>query len=165
MLVFAPAAMAQTDYDCTDFATQEEAQQFLLAGDPYGLDADGDGTACDNLPSGGTGGTGTGGGTAPDVQYTPTQGDMDCADFASQAEAQAALDADPSDPNGLDADDDGIACETPADDGATDDGTVTGGGTATGLPATGGASFLLPAAGVLLLGTGLVAAGFARRSR
>ncbi len=37
--------------------------------------------------------------------------DLDCADFATQAEAQAELDADPSDPNGLDADDDGIACE------------------------------------------------------
>lgn len=39
------------------------------------------------------------------------QGDLDCADFGSQEEAQAALDADPSDPNNLDADDDGLACE------------------------------------------------------
>jgi hypothetical protein len=38
-------------------------------------------------------------------------GDLDCADFATQAEAQAELDADPSDPNSLDADDDGEACE------------------------------------------------------
>jgi hypothetical protein len=37
--------------------------------------------------------------------------DRDCADFASQADAQAALDAEPSDPDNLDADDDGIACE------------------------------------------------------
>lgn len=34
-----------------------------------------------------------------------------CADFASQADAQAVLRADPSDPNRLDADKDGIACE------------------------------------------------------
>jgi hypothetical protein len=37
--------------------------------------------------------------------------DRDCADFASQADAQAALDADLSDPDHLDADVDGIACE------------------------------------------------------
>lgn len=40
------------------------------------------------------------------------QGDRyNCADFASQADAQAVLRADPSDPNRLDADRDGIACE------------------------------------------------------
>jgi len=44
------------DYDCSDFSTQQEAQQYLLPGDPYRLDADGDGTACDSLPSGGGGG-------------------------------------------------------------------------------------------------------------
>ena len=37
--------------------------------------------------------------------------DKDCADFASQADAQAALDAAAGDPDNLDADDDGIACE------------------------------------------------------
>lgn len=36
--------------------------------------------------------------------------DRDCADFASQAEAQAALQ--PGDPERLDRDKDGIACET-----------------------------------------------------
>jgi hypothetical protein len=46
-------------YDCPDFATQPEAQQQLLPGDPYGLDADGDGQACDSLPGGpGPGGPG-----------------------------------------------------------------------------------------------------------
>jgi len=35
-----------------------------------------------------------------------------CADFSSQEQAQAVLDADPSDPNYLDADHDGYACET-----------------------------------------------------
>lgn len=35
-----------------------------------------------------------------------------CGDFPSQAAAQAVLRADPSDPNQLDADRDGIACET-----------------------------------------------------
>lgn len=37
--------------------------------------------------------------------------DRDCPDFASQAAAQAAYDAVPGDPERLDADDDGIACE------------------------------------------------------
>jgi len=42
------------------------------------------------------------------------QGDRyNCADFASQAQAQAVLRADPRDPNGLDgSDNDGIACES-----------------------------------------------------
>ena len=48
-------------YDCEDFTTQPEAQQQLLPGDPYGLDADGDGQACDDLPGGSSGG---GGGSA-----------------------------------------------------------------------------------------------------
>ena len=37
--------------------------------------------------------------------------DLDCKDFPSQAAAQAELRRDPSDPHGLDADRDGIACE------------------------------------------------------
>ncbi len=44
------------DYDCSDFSTQEEAQEYLLPGDPYGLDGDNDGVACEDLPSGGGGG-------------------------------------------------------------------------------------------------------------
>lgn len=42
-----------SDYDCSDFATQEEAQEYLEPGDPYGLDADNDGIACEDLPPGG----------------------------------------------------------------------------------------------------------------
>jgi hypothetical protein len=38
------------DCDCADFATQAEAQKFLLPGDPYRLDGDGDGIACESLP-------------------------------------------------------------------------------------------------------------------
>ena len=37
-------------YDCTDFETQEEAQLYLAPGDPYALDEDGNGLACENLP-------------------------------------------------------------------------------------------------------------------
>ncbi len=189
-MMFAPAAFAQTDYDCSDFATQEQAQQFLLAGDPYGLDADNDGMACDDLPSGGTGGGMTQQPTTP-TQYvqptTPTQGDLDCADFASQAEAQATFNADPSDPNGLDADNDGIACEentpttptatqytppTTTAPTATTAPTTTTAPTATTapttapniteMPATGGPSLLIPAVG-LLLASGLIGLGAMRR--
>jgi len=38
------------DYDCEDFETQGEAQFYLVRGDPYGLDEDGNGLACENLP-------------------------------------------------------------------------------------------------------------------
>ncbi|MGY2127460.1 hypothetical protein [Blastococcus sp. SYSU DS0617] len=61
-----------------------------------------------------------------------------CPDYATQEEAQAFFDADPSDPEGLDADDDGIACEdlprggaAPTQGGSEDadnDGDMTGGG-------------------------------------
>ena len=41
------------------------------------------------------------------------QGDrFNCSDFVSQAQAQAVLRADPRDPNGLDGDNDGVACES-----------------------------------------------------
>lgn len=40
------------------------------------------------------------------------QADLDCADFATQKQAQRVLEKDPFDPNYLDGDDDGVACET-----------------------------------------------------
>jgi hypothetical protein len=51
-------------------------------------------------------------GASPLPEEPPTTtADLDCADFATQQEAQAELERDPSDPHGLDADNDGIACE------------------------------------------------------
>jgi hypothetical protein len=46
---------AEADMDCSDFATQAEAQAFFLAHggpdrDPHGLDRDGNGIACESLP-------------------------------------------------------------------------------------------------------------------
>jgi hypothetical protein len=65
-LLLVPAGSASAvDYDCSDFATQEEAQEYLLPGDPYGLDGDNDGVACEDLPSGGGGGGGGGGSSEP----------------------------------------------------------------------------------------------------
>lgn len=46
----APASAAARDYDCADFANQAEAEEYLLPGDPYNLDADNDGIACEDLP-------------------------------------------------------------------------------------------------------------------
>jgi len=66
LAVFAIApAGASADYDCSDFVTQEEAQEYLLPGDPYRLDGDGDGIACEALPAGGGGGGGESTGAPP----------------------------------------------------------------------------------------------------
>jgi hypothetical protein len=45
-----------TDVSCSDFATQQEAQDFWdrngysATNDPYGLDGDADGIPCEELP-------------------------------------------------------------------------------------------------------------------
>lgn len=46
-------------YNCSDFSTQEDAQDVFDAcefgdGDPHGLDGDGDGVACQSLPKAAT---------------------------------------------------------------------------------------------------------------
>ena len=131
----APAAAA--DLDCEDFASQAAAQAHLRAdpSDPDGLDGNDDGLACQSLPapfdfepvgpvSDDTGGvtssgsasvstSGSASGTSSSSSASSSSGpnDQDCGDFGSQAAAQAHLDADRSDPDNLDADNDGQACE------------------------------------------------------
>jgi hypothetical protein len=87
------------------------------------------------------------------------QADTDCSDYASQAAAQAALRADPSDPNGLDGDGDGIACESnPAPFDRTPVTAASGGAGSSALPLTGSrtprlvgvASMLMVAGGMAL---------------
>lgn len=102
-------------------------------------------------------------------QSPPPGDDLNCADFATQPEAQAVLDADPSDPHGLDADGDGIACETlPAgngdngQDGDGDDNGQDGDGDGGGLPKTGAPLPLLLLGGTVLLAAG---AGVLRATR
>lgn len=46
------------------------------------------------------------------IAGTASAADLNCDNFASQAEAQANLDADRGDPNGLDRDKNGVACQT-----------------------------------------------------
>ncbi|MDQ3222342.1 MAG: hypothetical protein M3Q75_02555 [Gemmatimonadota bacterium] len=177
-LLMAGPASAQADQDCIDFDFQEDAQAVYDqdTSDPNGLDGDdNDGRACESLPSRGSGnnnggGGGAGGGGASD--------DLDCDDFATQDEAQAHLEADLGDPDGLDSDDDGIACEArfPAENTSTGGGTegsgsggtegsgqvdmpeggvaTGGGGTAgpenTGLLAAGGLALIVGAGGLVL---------------
>jgi hypothetical protein len=63
--------------------------------------------------------------------------DLDCPDFTSQEQAQGVYDSNPSDPNRLDADNDGIACDTAGgssvSSSAPQDGVETGAGGTTGL--------------------------------
>jgi hypothetical protein len=77
LTLLATAALAQApkqaqarDYDCADFANQAEAQEYAGNGDPYGLDGDNDGIACEDLPcpcsyEESSGGGGDGGSTTP----------------------------------------------------------------------------------------------------
>jgi hypothetical protein len=106
-------------------------------------------------------------------------GDKDCADFASQAEAQAYFEANGGSPtnnvDNLDADHDGQACESvdygDGTGGGDTGGDGTGGGDTGGgaLPFTGPNDTLLPAgtavllAGLALLGVTRYRARHARR--
>lgn len=62
VLFAAPRTAAAKDYDCADFANQAEAEEYLLPGDPYRLDADNDGIACEDLPCPCSSAAGGGGG-------------------------------------------------------------------------------------------------------
>lgn len=174
-VVTAAPAVAQGDLDCDDFASQAEAQQTLRQdpGDPNGLDGEGDGVACETEEY-----------DDPATDLTPVTaaqepgGDLDCADFATQQQAQAVYDQNSSDPNNLDADDDGLACEDSLpteteesvappiggdgaanvqyageDQYASDDQYEDEDEIAPALPDTGGPA-LLPLAGLVMLGIG-----------
>ncbi len=129
------------DRDCPDFAGPAEAQAALDAGvgDPERLDADNDGIACEDHFGERVAATSTEVSattppvTTPIAARNAALADRDCPDFASQSEAQAALDASADDPERLDRDGDGIACEdqfgeqamTSPDDGDADDSATT----------------------------------------
>jgi hypothetical protein len=170
-LVFlATPVMAQSnDLDCADFDSQAEAQQELGSdpNDSNNLDADDDGEPCETFDYDSGSGSGVGGGSD----------DLDCADFATQEEAQAEYDSDPSDPNGLDADNDGEACEDfgygaseeQYDDGQYDDerpeepdDVIDSTIPKKPLAPTGGPSLVLPMS-VLLIVFGLLGASVVRR--
>ena len=91
--------------DCDDVATRRGAQALfeIDSEDRFGLDTDGDGVACE---------AGAGGAAEDGTKVgAKTGGDLDCMDFASQKAAQASLRKDPTDPQGLDPENNGVACE------------------------------------------------------
>lgn len=127
----------RADLGCEDFASRAEAQAALDAdpNDPNGLDTDGDGLACEGVPYSPA---------EPDVAApaTPAENgqDLDCVGLleaetnpeqgtspeVAQEQAQAILVEDRTDPNVLDADGDGVACEfeqSPTGEVAFEDGT------------------------------------------
>jgi hypothetical protein len=104
------------------------------------------------------------------------QDDQNCDDFESQAAAQAHLRQDPSDPDQLDRDNDGLACEDHPDypQGSARDetpvGQDTGGGDDSGggngeLPFTGPNDTILPAGAALLAAGGLLLGATRYRAR
>ena len=100
-----PAAAQDAVLDCDYFLWQEQAQAVLDEdpSDPNGLDLEGEGIACPDLPSGLD--------EPEPFEPVPSQGeDLRCVDFPFQELAQEYLDEDPSDPYGLDPTGDGIAC-------------------------------------------------------
>ena len=103
--------------DCDDVATRRGAQALfeISSKDRFEMDKDGDGVACEARP-----GEAAEDGTKVGAK---TGGDLDCVDFASQKAAQASLRDEPSDPQKLDPENNGVACEirpTDYEDTATD---------------------------------------------
>ena len=52
LIALAAPALAQSDMNCSDFSSWQEAQDFYERagpGDPHGLDRDNDGIACEGL--------------------------------------------------------------------------------------------------------------------
>ena len=91
--------------------------------------------------------------------------DLDCSDFTAQSQAQGVYASNPSDPNDLDRDGDGIACETAGgsnvSSSAPQDGVETGAGGTAGLESKGMFAFgglALAGAGAIMLARRRIAA-------
>jgi hypothetical protein len=149
MVVFAPAALAQDEFDCDDFDTQEEAQAVFNddPSDPSGLDGPpGDaftgeqGVACEELPSGGS---------TVDPAAEPA------AETSVEPSASATAEA---------GDEIDMATMATASPTATASPIATASATATAaLPDTGGLPALSLAAAALLVSGGLLSLGILRR--
>lgn len=107
---------AQEVTDCKTFASFDEANTYYAAHPEAAskLDDDADGTACE-VYFGREKRTKRAQNTEPAATGVSQlaqkeKGDLDCEDFQTQEEAQAVLTADPSDPNNLDPNGDGVAC-------------------------------------------------------
>ncbi|WP_199185578.1 LPXTG cell wall anchor domain-containing protein [Streptomyces carminius] len=75
----AGTAWSQPDLDCADFESREAAQRVLDGqdGDPYGLDADDDGRACESLSSEGGDRGEVGDPLTPEDRDVDEDGDVD----------------------------------------------------------------------------------------
>src|SRR5262245_22455538 len=102
--------------DCTAFTSFDEANTYFDAHPEAAsaLDDDRDGVACEvyfGLEQRGKKSRNAVSTPATGLQFAQKpKGDLDCEDFQTQEEAQAVLAADPSDPNNLDPNGDGVAC-------------------------------------------------------
>ena len=103
------AAKTGGDLDCIDFASQKAAQAKLKSKPSDGdkLDVDNDGVACQIVPVPYEDGASD----RTPVAEAKSAAKLDCDDFEYQQEAQMILLRDTSDPNGLDDDKNGLACE------------------------------------------------------
>lgn len=176
-LVFAPAALAQDEFDCDSFEFQEDAQAVYDrdTSDPSGLDGpigEGftgeEGVACEELPSRGTG---TDTSVEPAAQTSVEPSASASAEPGDEVEASASASADPCpDPDFPRETPDGCqASDLPDVEFGSASAGATASATATAevgdLPDTGGLSpalTLVPLA--LLLGAGLLSFRALRRS-
>ncbi len=179
-LLVASPAMAQPGadvYNCSDFDSQEEAQlvyNFDFS-DPNGLDADGDGVACEELEGGAETVEESEAPVSCDGFISPAGnfsqfGAQQFFDFNATPEERAILDPDG---NGFACDDGAIefgvdpaeAAEAPAEQYAPEapaSEAPAASDTMTALPDTGGPTLLLPAS-ALLLGAGILGYAVIRR--
>ena len=103
------AAKTGGDLDCIDFSSQKAAQARLKArpSDADKLDLDNDGVTCQIVPVPYKDGASD----RTPVVAAKSSADLDCGDFEHQQEAQMILLRDESDPNELDDNKNGLACE------------------------------------------------------
>lgn len=64
---------------------------------------------------------------AAPAAFADHSGDLDCADFDTEQELQQHVDAHPGDPDNLDGDNDGFACEAQFGESVSVSGTAAGG--------------------------------------
>lgn len=83
-----PSSASAADLDCADFSNQAEAQENLLPGDPYGLDGDSDGIACEDNPCPCSRATGGGAGSPPSTPTPPAPPPYRLSKGAAEAESR-----------------------------------------------------------------------------
>jgi hypothetical protein len=149
MLVFAPVALA-ADSNCSDFKYQEDAQ----AAYSPDLDSDGNGIACESLPS-----RGGGGGGASDSSSSSSANSSSSASSSSPSKASKKASK-------------STASASSSTSAASNTATSSGSSATTGnasaaaggkLPSTGGVGIIAVVAGALLLGSGVMSLRLIRR--